>query len=281
MLTPEGMVEHLRATLGSSRYKPPLLPSIAIELMNLTRKADVSLTAVRQLLERDSLLAAKVLQLSQSALYSRGALVWSLQDAISRLGLRTLEDLFLQTVLSTRVFRAAGYEQPMATLMRHSTLTAHVARMACRMTSIPDEYAFMCGLLHDAGIAAGLLIFADASVTDWKKIEGRALLPSFEEVSTALLVVHEEASTILAQAWQLAPDVALVIGHHHHFRIGGRVHPLAAAVCVADWVATELGTAVGDESLREQAEDAARELGFGTRERAELLTRGRELADLI
>jgi len=281
MLTPEGMVEHLRAILGSSRYKPPLLPSIALELMSLTRKADVSLTTVRQLLERDSLLAAKVLQLSQSALYSRGAPVCSLQDAISRLGLRTLEDLFLQTVLSTRVFRAAGYEQPMADLMRHSTLTAHVARMACRMTSIPDEYAFMCGLLHDAGIAAGLLIFADSSVTDWKKSEGRAILPSFEEVSTALLTVHEETSTILAQAWQLAPDVALVLGHHHHFRIGSRVHPLAAAVCVADWVASEVGSAVGDESQREQAEEASRELGFGARERVELLTRGRELADLI
>jgi HD-like signal output (HDOD) protein len=281
LLTPEGMVEHLTATLGSPRYKPPLLPSIAIELIKLTRKADVSIGNVRQLLERDSLLAAKVLQLSQSALYSRGVPVLSLGDAISRLGLRTLEDLFLQTVLSTRVFRAAGYEQPLSELMRHSTLTAHVARMACRMTSIPDEYAFMCGLLHDAGIAAGLLIFADPSVTDWKKVSERGALPSFAEVSTALLAVHEEASASLAQAWQLAPDVAVVLGHHHHFRMGGRVHPLAAAVCVADWVASELGTGVGDESHRDQADDAARELGFGMRERSELLTRGREIADLI
>jgi hypothetical protein len=112
-------------------------------------------------------------------------------------------------------------------------------------------------------------------------VSEHAVLPSFDEVSTALLAVHEEASTILAQTWQLAPDVALVLGHHHHFRIGSRVHPLGAAVCVADWVASELGTAVGNESQREQAEEASRELGFGVRERAELLTRGRELADLI
>jgi len=49
------------------------LPSVTVELMKLTRQAHVQLGAVRQLLERDSLLAAGVLQLAQSALYSRRA----------------------------------------------------------------------------------------------------------------------------------------------------------------------------------------------------------------
>jgi hypothetical protein len=39
-------------------------------------------------------------------------------------------------------------------LMQHSMLTAHVARLACRMTALPDEYAFMCGLLHLAELSA-------------------------------------------------------------------------------------------------------------------------------
>ena len=281
LLTPEGMVAHLRRTLGSPAYRPPLLPLIAIDLMRVTRQPDVSLTEVRQLLERDSLLAAKVLQLAQSALYSRGAAVHSLHDAIQRLGLRTLGDLFLQTVLSARVFRAEGYAAPMSDIMRHSTLTAHIARIACRMTSIPDEYAFMCGLLHDAGMAAGLLIFADAAVTQCKAASGRRELPKFEEVSIALLVVHEEVSTVLGQAWQLNPDISLVIGSHHQFRIGGRVHPLSAVICVADWVASELGAGVADESHRAQADEAARELGFSVQQRSELITRGRELADLV
>ena len=302
LLTPEAMVAHLRRTLVSPSYKPPLLPSIALDLMKLTRQPDVSLAEVRTLLERDALLAAKVLQLAQSALYSRGAPVRSLHEAISRLGLRTLGDLFLQTVLSMRVFRADGYDAPMATLMRHSTVTAHVARIACRMTALPDEYAFMCGLLHDAGLAAGLLIFADSgSSPDTQaprstRLEPRVsggpsarsgrpatLLPerpSYEELAPALDAVHEEASSILAEAWKLNPDIRIVIGSHHHVRINGRVHPLAAVVCVSDWIASEAGARMGSESDRMQAEEAARELRFTRANLDELAAKAREILEL-
>jgi HD-like signal output (HDOD) protein len=283
MLSPEAMTAHLRQTLTSSSYKPPLLPSIALELMKVTRQPGVSVAEVRKLLERDALLAGKVLQIAQSALYSRGAPVRSLHDAISLLGLRTLGDLFLQTVLSMRVFRADGYDGPMTMLMQHSMVTAHVARIACRMTAMPDEYAFMCGLLHDAGMAAGLIIFADSRVPTSKDARGpqSGTVPRFEEVSLALHAVHEEASAILADAWKLNPDIHVVIGSHHHLRAnGGRIHPLAAVVCVSDWIASEVGAGMGSESDFAQAEVAAKELRFSKQNLDELAARGREILDL-
>jgi HD-like signal output (HDOD) protein len=283
MLTPEAMTAHLRQTLVAPSYEPPLLPSIALELMKLTRQPGVSLVEVRKLLERDPLLAGKVLQLAQSALYSRGAPVRSLHDAISLLGLRTLADLFLQTVLSMRVFRADGYDGPMATLMQHSMLTAHIARLACRMTALPDEYAFMCGLLHDAGMAAGLLIFADSHGPRSSRDSARSKLPppSYEEVSAALCAVHEEASAILAEAWKLNPDIRVVLGSHHHLRAsGGRIHPLAAVVCVSDWIASEAGASMGTESDFVQAEMAAKELRFSKANLAELSAKAREILEL-
>jgi HD-like signal output (HDOD) protein len=292
MLTPEAMIAHLRRTLVSASYKPPLLPSIALELMKVTRQPGVSVAEVRKLLERDALLAAKVLQLAQSALYSRGAPVRSLHDAINLLGLRTLGDLFLQTVLSMRVFRADGFDQPMAMLMQHSMVTAHVARLACRMTAMPDEYAFMCGLLHDAGMAAGLLIFADSTGIRATREAPRSNRlgttgvspvpppPSYEEVSVALDAVHEEASAILAEAWKLNPDIRFVIGSHHHVRTNGRVHPLAAVVCVSDWIASEVGAGMGHESDPLQAQEAAKELRFTQANLTELTNRAREILEL-
>jgi HD-like signal output (HDOD) protein len=294
MLTPEAMVTHLRRTLVSPEYKPPLLPSIALELMKLTRQPGVSVAEVRKLLERDALLAAKVLQIAQSALYSRGSPVRSLHEAISLLGLRALGDLFLQTVLSMRVFRAEGYDEPMAVLMQHSMVTAHVARLACRMTSMPDEYAFMCGLLHDAGMAAGLLIFADSRSARSSREGPRSSgvnthpsparpvseAPSYAELVPALHAVHEEASAILAEAWKLNPDIRIVIGSHHHLRASGRVHPLAAVVCVSDWIASEAGAGMGSESDPLQAEAAAKELSFSRANLDELAARARQIIEL-
>jgi HD-like signal output (HDOD) protein len=301
MLTPEAMITHLRQTLVSPDYKPPLLPSIALELMKLTRQPGVSVAEVRKLLERDALLAAKVLQLAQSALYSRGSPVRSLHEAISLLGLRTLGDLFLQTVLSMRVFRADGYDRPMAMLMLHSMVTAHISRLACRMTSMPDEYAFMCGLLHDAGMAAGLLIFAEQHAARSSREAPRSMRegsraavqnsqpspprgasepPSYDELAVALQAVHEEASAILAEAWKLNPDIRIVLGSHHQLRAGGRVHPLAAVVCVSDWIASEAGAGMGTESDGQQAAEAAKVLSFSRANLDELTIRAREIIEL-
>jgi HD-like signal output (HDOD) protein len=272
-LSPQALVELLRTTLASPSYQPPVLPSVAVELMRLTRQPQVRLDEVRQLLERDTLLAGRVLQLAQSALYSRGAPIRSLDEAISRLGLRTLEELFLQTVLSLRVFRANGYEEPMAQLMRHSMLTAHVARLACRLTAIPDEFAFMCGLLHDVGMAAGLLIFADAPA---RSGSGRAAPPRFEDIAFAVQLVHEEASATLAEAWQLNPEIRLVLGLHHQLRLGPRVHPMAAVLCLADWIAADAGTAIGTESDARRADEAAQYLGFSQQTLVDLGGRARQ-----
>jgi HD-like signal output (HDOD) protein len=71
LLSPQAMIAYLRQTLASPTYRVPVLPAVAIELMRLTRLPQVRVADVRQVLERDPLLAAKVLQLTQSALYSR------------------------------------------------------------------------------------------------------------------------------------------------------------------------------------------------------------------
>jgi HD-like signal output (HDOD) protein len=74
--------------------------------------------------------------------------------------------------------------------------------------------------------------------------------------------VHEEAAGALARSWKLSPDVALVMQNHHGFRIAGRVHPLAAVLCVADWAASAAGAGALDESRDAAAAEAARELSL-------------------
>ena len=48
MLTPEAMVAHLRRTLVSPSYKPPLLPSIALEQVTHLDEGDTGLAQIAQ-----------------------------------------------------------------------------------------------------------------------------------------------------------------------------------------------------------------------------------------
>jgi putative nucleotidyltransferase with HDIG domain len=228
------LLAHVLQTFRALTYQPPLLPATALELMTLSRSSETTFEQVSTVLEKDPLVAARVLKLAQSAYFSRGARVQSLKDAVVRLGLQTLADLFLEVTMTMRVFRAPGFDEPMTQLRRHSAVTAHLTRVVCRRTSISDEYGFLCGILHDVGVAAAAGVI------------GRT--HPYEVAWPVVLEVHAEAGGAIARAWGLPPDVTLVVAQHHSVRVNGFVHPVACAVAVADWLAHEVGCGLEGQS---------------------------------
>ncbi|MEN9581431.1 MAG: hypothetical protein RJA70_4440 [Pseudomonadota bacterium] len=248
------LVAELRASLHSPGYQPPMLPAVALELIQLSADPNVPFHRVRALIQSEPLLAAKVLHTAQSATYSRGAAITSLDDAMARLGLRTLTELFLQAATSTKVFRVKGYDRPMEALRKHAVVTGNVARLVCRRTGVADDYAFMCGLLHDVGMAASLLILADRAWT--------GSTPSVEDVLFGVEQVHQEASAILARVWQLPADVQSVLEHHHNFEAAETDPKLAASICLSDWIASKVGAPAGAEVNEEDHLKAAEMLGL-------------------
>lgn len=271
--SPANLVAHVRRVVTAPDYQPPLLPAVAMELVQLSADPATPMSKVRTLVQSEPFIAAQVLRLAQSALYSRGTPLTSLDDAMVRLGLSNLSDLFLQAATTARVFRCKGFEEPMEALRKHSVVCAHLARSVCRITGFPDEYAYMCGLLHDVGIAAGILVLGE--------VRRDARPPSYEYIRASIEVVHEHASAALGNAWQLPVDVQLVLRHHHHFKIQGRTHPLAAAVCLADWIAAEVGVAAGNEVKLEDGRHAVQELRLSERDVKGLLREAEALASEV
>src|SRR5579859_2390333 len=163
ILAPDGLIDTLLATFRAPEYAPPTLPATAAELLELSRHADVEFAQVVSLLERDSVVATQVLRKAQSAFYAGRQPVRSLHEAIVRLGLSTLRDMFMEVVFKNNVFCAPGYDEPMRHLQRHSTAVAHIARKVCERTGHAPhaQHAFLCGLLHDIGKAMCMIVLAE------------------------------------------------------------------------------------------------------------------------
>lgn len=225
--------DRLLATFSNPKYQPPKLPSVAVELMRLAQDPDADFVKVNRVLQKDAVLTGEILKIAQSPLYAGRIQVTSIQQALSRLGLRTLRDIVMQVALNSRVFRAKPYQRTMESLKRHSTAVAHLARIISRYTALEGEYAFMCGLMHDVGIAGALIALAESA--------GRKPPPAMDDVWPAIHAVHSEASKMMVERWDLPADVAWAVGHHHTVLIQGYPHPMAATVRVADGLAWMLG----------------------------------------
>ncbi|HEY0707719.1 MAG TPA: HDOD domain-containing protein [Polyangia bacterium] len=231
----EDLSRRLLAHFVAPGYSPPMLPAVAVELHGLAHRRDTDAAQISAVLERDPLLAARVLKISQSAAFGGAGTITSLREAVARLGMRNLSDIAWEVAFDTRVFRSVKYGALMESIQRHSTACAHLSRLTCSVTKIASEYAFLCGLLHDVGMAAALIAFSESQALG---------APPESLLGPVLHACHAEASGTVARLWKLPEDVQTVIGRHHGGAPDEPISPLTSILIVADGLAGELGAGI-------------------------------------
>lgn len=236
------LVLSLRAAFGAASYAPPMLPVVALRLHELTRQKEPRYADILALLEEDPLIAARVLRIAQSPNYAGRVNITSLEQALIRLGIERLTDIFLEVALTMKVFRVPGFETQINRLRRHSAATARIARVLCREVCLDEGLGFLCGLLHDVGIVAALVLVAGGP-------RGRGPLPLIQ-VWSAILELHEEAAGIVCHSWHLSPILTEVVSRHHMPADA----PLATVIAIADWMAAALGFPEDEAQIPAQVE---------------------------
>jgi HD-like signal output (HDOD) protein len=224
-------------TFGDPDYRPPPLPTIAIQLVNLSRREDVDLKDVVRLLEKDQVLAGIVMRLVASPLYASRAAVTSLHNAVVRIGLKKLRSIVFEATLRGALFDLPGYKEIAEQVSLHGTVTAYITRLVCQSSGLDAENGFLCGLLHDVGFSALLL-----SVVRSERSESPKLSALWQNVDG----MHEQATGIVTRLWELPPEIAEVVGRHHHPERCTDVTAtrVAAAVCVADSLSAQFNAAI-------------------------------------
>jgi HD-like signal output (HDOD) protein len=250
------LVERLLETFAADDYEPPLLPGAALQLLSLARDPEVAMSRIVALLEAEPLIVARVIRAAQSPAYSVGARIRSIEDAVLRLGMRTIALLFVEAAMNAALFSSAAFQAPMQALRRHSTATANIARTLAERIGQPGDRVYLCGLLHDIGIAACLLVAP--GLTDAR---GRPF--GFDELAEPIHSVHEQAGEMLSSLWNMPGGLRWVFGHHHSFVLRTHASPMAALVCLSSWIAGEAGAGVIARGERENAILAARQFGWG------------------
>jgi HD-like signal output (HDOD) protein len=224
-------------TFGDPDYRPPPLPSIAIQLMGISRNEDVEIEQVVRLLEQDQVLAGIAMRLVSSSLYASRSPVSSLHQAVVRIGLKKLRSIVFESTLRGGMFDLPEYRDIAEQVSRHGTASAYVTRLVCQTCEIDPENGFLCGLLHDVGFSALLL-----SVTRAKSRDRPTLSALWQDIDG----LHAQATGIVVRLWGLPREIADVVGQHHHPERcpTEEATKVAAAVCVAEALTDRFGASI-------------------------------------
>ncbi len=127
---------------------------VVSEVIGVLTGPGASVRELKQIIEIDPPLAARILHLANSAFYSRGRSYSTIEDAIILIGFEAA----LRLVLSQKVCDLFAHGDTVETyararLWRHSVATAVLARFVHRREfALSGETAYACGLLHDLGL---------------------------------------------------------------------------------------------------------------------------------
>jgi HD-like signal output (HDOD) protein len=252
--------DRLKAWLDGFLSRPglelPRPPRVAMEILALSARPSARIEDIGALLEREPLLAGRVLKLANSALYGSTSPVTTLKQALIRMGLATVRDVVMEAAFHMTVLRADGFNDTLEQIRRHSTAVAWLSRFIARNTAIDAENAFLIGLLHDVGLSVGLI-----GLTEFLKGErSHARLTPLRWL--AVDEVHESFTEQVLKSWGLPAGILLVARHHHQLLVGGRPHPSIAILMVAEQIAHDAGWGVTpsiDVGPDDMAVSAARE----------------------
>lgn len=187
-------------------YPLPVLPETASEVLFLCQAPDANLDRIVGLLDGEPGITARLLSLANSPLFRGHAVFRTGREAVVRLGLRTVRDLFMQAIVMANVFRVPRFVPRMRELRAHATGVAFACRALEGVTQVKDHFAFLAGLLHDLGKPTLLYLIADT--------DDRAAVDAVEEI---LAIRHARVGAVVAERLRLPEPIVRSVARHHAF----------------------------------------------------------------
>jgi len=220
------------------------LPSTTVRLLDLLEDADVEVSAVLEIIEKDPSLTANLLKLCNSAYYGLRRRVGSVREALAMLGNRTVLTLAFATSMGD-VLRGPlrAYRLEKHALWHHSLGTALAASSLIQSAQKERrERAFTAGLMHDIG---KLLLDGPLSEQLHQLPRDAAIDEQLAAERAILRYDHAMAGGALAEAWNFPADLTAAVRWHHEPQGSDSSRDLVAAVAAANLIALMAGLGDG------------------------------------
>lgn len=193
----------------------PSLPSVAVEVLALTRDPNVPLDRIAKVIQNDAAITAKVLKTVNSSYYGLAQRCATLNKAVGYLGIKTVKSLVLgfSLVDTTKSLEAGGFN--LADYWRRGIYAATAARLLAGSTGAtdPDE-AFTACLFQDIGMLASYAALGpdyDAVLAAAPTGHGNLSCVESHEMGFS----HNEVGARLAEKWNLPGQHVQAIRWHH------------------------------------------------------------------
>ena len=147
------VLQMLENKIKTNQMVLPSMPDVFLQVKKIIDDPSSNIDNIAKVIIRDPSLTARILKVTNNALYRGGAEIDNIQLAVSRLGLQLVKTLVTSHSITQMFNQPKGALKPFFNeLHKHSTeVSAHAYAIASRYTKINPDDALLAGLVHNIG----------------------------------------------------------------------------------------------------------------------------------
>jgi putative nucleotidyltransferase with HDIG domain len=197
----------------------PAMPAIAQKILALDLESDAGVSAMLRLIEKDPQIAAKIIGLSNTALFGSPKQVTSVSDAAMLIGITRVKAVTMGIAVMSSLLKKPMGKLDIQGLWLHSLAVSlavkTLAHAMPRNTRPLDDEIFLAGLLHDIGYMVLNHLDPERSDELHARFAAEAGRSSAAIEAALLEMNHCELGAQLARHWDLPANIVAVLRYHH------------------------------------------------------------------
>ncbi|WP_122032797.1 HDOD domain-containing protein [Aliivibrio sp. EL58] len=214
----------------SHAHELPKIPKVIREMMELVNDPDVELQELARTISMEQVVSARVIRLANSAHFSRGKSVSSVDQAVVRLGLEPLKTL----IIASSLVSAFPYVEviDLEAFWQETFEVAILSKAIAQSCDVNPNAAFTAGMLHNIGDLMIYTVMSEQVPTIFEKMEAGS-----SKVAAQRSTIGTDSAVLgakLAESWSFSKELVFAISEQYEPKVDNIYSPLAATVRLAN-----------------------------------------------
>lgn len=263
----------------------PTIPEVATKILNMVNDPNVSFKAVAEEISKDQAMTTNILKLCNSAYFSKGKEISSIDRAIVILGIKEVTNIVMVVTAKPLLDKfVIGYDLAKGELWKQGLLVGTLAKKIALLKNRKDiaDIAFTGGIIHNIGKTV-LAIFVQNTYNDiMNEINTKGY--TFSEAEKAIMgYSHQEISEKILEKWNFPPVLKAIARFYSEPENAPKEFKQEVSIVhIANTISVMAGIGIGSDGLFHQlSNDALESAGIKNDELEELFSKIPEMTKQV